>query len=635
MATSAGPHAHRVPASVARVGAALLVLLAATCLASPASAQDEEDVSETITISGRGWGHGRGLGQWGAFGYATGRSGGPWGYQTILDHFYGSTEIGGVTNPLAAVTLLSQRGKVLTVGRADGVAVDGMVGTSPAVRVTLRIDGAYDVQRASGCTAATWSVPVTVDGPVRLRAPGTTGARDDTLRLCREDGTSTGYRGELVAMARTFDGGDVGLAQTVNLVRLDDLLRGVLPMQLPPSWAGVDDGRGRQALLAQAVASRGYAAVGDGRWRDLHSGLGATFSTCDTLTCQPYGGVEKEDDRTDAAVRDTSGEVRVRSGEPVRTEYTASTGGWTAGGAFPAVQDVGDQVEANPHRAWTVYLGRSDLEARYGLGRLEAISILERSGVGADGGRVLRLRLSGTDRSVDLTGVEFRSSFGLRSDWFTVSGVPPRPRVQPRDIEQSCPVSEVPDAGYTDVSNANVHERAISCIAWWEIAEGTGGDRFEPGGRVSREQMATLVARLLEASGVTLPSDPPDAFGDDGGSVHEKAINQLAAMGVIRGASPGRYDPKAAVGRAQAAALVARGLERIPVELAVDPPDAFADDGGSVHEKAINQLAAEGIVTGVSAGRLEPFDPTRRDQMASLLARTLDLIVEETGLATP
>jgi hypothetical protein len=147
--------------------------------------------------------------------------------------------------------------------------------------------------------------------------------------------------------------------------------------------------------------------------------------------------------------------------------------------------------------------------------------------------------------------------------------------------------------------------------------------------------MATLVARLLQASGVTLPSAPPDAFGDDDDSVHEPAIDALASMGIVRGASPGRYDPKAAVGRAQAAALVARSLGHIPVELPAEPADAFADDSGSVHEPSINKLAAEGIVTGLSAGRLEPFDPTRRDQMASLFARTLDLVVEETGITHP
>jgi SpoIID/LytB domain protein len=632
MARSAG----RLACRVAIAGALAVVLLgSATAIATTAPAAAEEPISETITVTGRGWGHGRGLGQWGAFGYATGRSGGPWGYRMILDHFFGGTQVGDVTNPLAAVTLLGQRGKVLTVGRAAGVEVGGLPGTSPAVRVTLRADGAYDVQRSSSCTAAAWSPPQTLAGLVRLRAPATTGERADALRLCHDDGTSTGYRGELVAMARTFDGGDVGLAQTVNLVRLDDLLRGVLPLQLPPSWDGVDGGRGRQALLAQAVASRGFAAVGDGRWRDLHSGLGAAFSTCDTSTCQRYGGVEAEDDRTDSVVRETSGEVRVRDGALVRTEYTASTGGWTAGGTFPAVEDVGDAVEANPHRFWEAFLGRAEVEARYGLGQLQAIHILQRSGLGPDGGRVLRLRLVGTTTTVDLTGTQLRTAFGLKSDWFTVSGVPPRPPVPPRDIEQSCPAGEVPPAGFTDVSAANVHLRAIDCTAWWGLMRGTGDGAFAPARRVSREQMASLVARLLLVSGARLPADPPDAFVDDEGSIHEPAIDALAALGVINGTSPGHFQPEAAVGRAQSAALVARGLEEIPVPLVADPPDAFADDAGSPHEPAINKLAAAGIITGASAGRLEPFDPTRRDQMASVLARTLDLVVEEIGIATP
>jgi len=598
--------------------------------AAPAAAQ-QEPVSETITVSGRGWGHGRGLGQWGAFGYSTGRSGGPWDYRTILDHFYGDTQVGNIANPLAAVTLLDQRGKALTVERAAGVAVDGMEGTSTAVRATPLPSGRFDVQRADGCTADTWSAPVTVDGPVRLRAPATTGARGDALRLCRDDGTSTGYRGELAAMSRSFDGGDVGLVQTVNLVRLDDLLRGTLPRQLPPTWADADGGLGRQALLAQAVASRGYVATGDGRWRDLHSGLGASFSTCDTSACQPYGGVDVEDPRTDAVVRDTSGEVRMRGGSLVRTEYTASSGGWTADGVFPAVPDLGDDIAANPNRRWQAFLGRDQIEARYGLGRLEAIDVVERNGLGADGGRVLQMRLVGTAATRELTGAQFRAAFALKSDWFTVSGVPPRPAVEPRDTGDACPEGSIPDAGYLDVDPASIHSGAVDCVTWWGIAAGTGDRRFAPARSVTRAQMASFVARMLEVSGVPLPEDPPDAFVDDEGDVHEPAIDELAALGVVRGTSPGRYDPQSPVGRAQTASIVARALEKVPVELPLEPPDAFADDGGSVHEGAANRLAAAGIVTGKSPGRLAPFDPTRRDQMASLLARALDLVVEQTG----
>jgi hypothetical protein len=89
------------------------------------------------------------------------------------------------------------------------------------------------------------------------------------------------------------------------------------------------------------------------------------------------------------------------------------------------------------------------------------------------------------------------------------------------------------------------------------------------------------------------------------------------------------------VERAQTATLVVRAIQRLGVALPSAPPDAFADDTGSVHEAAINALAAEGIVTGVSAGFLQPSRATLRDQMASLLARTLDLVVERTGAPLP
>lgn len=587
-----------------------------------------EPISQTVTVTGRGWGHGRGLSEWGALGYATGRSGGPWDHRTILAYYYGETVVGSIGNPVGAVTLLERRDKPLSVERSAGVAIDGQDVTAGAVRAVPRPDGAYDVSTASSCDG-TWSTPVVLPSPVRLRAPGTTGAADDVLALCNDDGTTTGYRGELAAMSRTFDDQDIGVAQTVNVVRLDDLLRSVLPGQLPPSWADLDGGRGRQAVLAQAVASRGFLGYGDGRWHDLHSGFGAAFSTCDTVRCAPYAGVGVEDPRTDEAVRSTSGEVRLRDGAMVRTDFHASSGGWTAGGSFPAVRDVGDDLAANTDRSWSTYLDRGALEARYGLGQLVAIEILERNGLGDDGGRVRRMRLVGTVAAKELTGTEFRDHWGLRSDWFHVTGVPPREPVPPREITDACPESEVPRGVFVDVDPANVHALAIDCAAWWDVAEGRTATSFAPSAIVTRGQMASFVHRLMLAAGASLPDDPVDRFVDDEGTEHEAAINALAAVDVVRGKTVDRYAPGEPIERAQTASLVARALLQLGVEPGGEVVDAFADDEGLVHEASANQLAADGILTGMGPGRLAPFDPTRRDQMASLLARTLDLLVDD------
>jgi hypothetical protein len=164
-------------------------------------------------------------------------------------------------------------------------------------------------------------------------------------------------------------------------------------------------------------------------------------------------------------------------------------------------------------------------------------------------------------------------------------------------------------------------------VAWHEIAFGTGNGLFSPAGMVTREQMASFVRRMITAAGGSLPAEPADAFDDDAGSVHEQSINQLAALGVVKGVSARTYGPKLPIDRAQVASILARAVEGLGVTLTA-ATDYFTDDTGLVHEPAINKLAGEGVVTGTSAGTFTPSASTRRDQMASMVARALDLAME-------
>jgi SpoIID/LytB domain protein len=391
------------------------------------------------------------------------------------------------------------------------------------------------------------------------------------------------------------------------------------------------------ALRAQAVVARSYAAAGDTRWGDLHSAFAARATTCDDTFCQVYGGLAsisttgaityKTDPRTNTAVDETAGEVRrTASGGVARTEFSSSTGGWTAGGAFPAVVDEGDAVSNNPNHSWATSVARSKLETTYNLGTLTSIQVLDRNDLGDMGGRVVTIRLSGTSRTVDITGNQLRSALGLKSDWYDITSPPP-PTVQPRAIGTACP-SDVPAGAFSDVPADSPHLRAIDCVAWRDIAQGTGGSLFSPGMTVTRAQMASFVARMIVADGGSLPSSPPDAFDDDDGSVHEQAINQLAAAGIVQGVGPRTYGPQRPIDRAQVASILARAVVFRGVTLDSTPTDWFTDDTGSVHEQAINQLATEGVVTGTSAGSYTPSASTRRDQMASMVARALDLAME-------
>ena len=123
---------------------------------------------------------------------------------------------------------------------------------------------------------------------------------------------------------------------------------------------------------------------------------------------------------------DTAGGVREFPGGAVAsTQYSASTGGYTAPGTFPAVVDSGDSVcvpgACNPNHIWSASIPVPTLEAAWPqLGTLEAIEVTARNGLGEWGGRVTAMTLVGSESNVSLSGDVFAGALGLKSDWFTV-----------------------------------------------------------------------------------------------------------------------------------------------------------------------------------------------------------------------
>jgi SpoIID/LytB domain protein len=385
--------------------------------------------AEAVEVRGRGWGHGRGLGQWGALGYAVDAG---WSAARILDHFYGGTVAGNVGDPLVSVDLRAHTGVPVAVAATRGLrtsADDGLPGgrvPRAAVRVERVGAGRWRVFDGPGCAGPWTPRPAEVAAPdVAFLPPASTDDRRDMLQVC-EPGRVRWYRGSL----RLVDAG--GTSHLVNRLRMQAYLRGVVPRESPASWGDLGGGRGIQALAAQAVAARSYAAA---EARQPWAG------TSDTTSCQVYGGsalqvagqgvTPLEDRRSDAAVAVTAGTVRTRGGAVARTEFSSSTGGWTAGGTFPAVPDAGDAYAGNPNHTWRTTLPVERIEAAYGRGSFVGIEVTARNGFGADGGRVLAVRIRFSGGIVTATGAQFRSTFGLKSDWFTVDAGPRDSKVEP------------------------------------------------------------------------------------------------------------------------------------------------------------------------------------------------------------
>ncbi|MBK9180869.1 MAG: hypothetical protein IPM45_15115 [Acidimicrobiales bacterium] len=402
--------------------AALTPVLAVAVAPAPASAS-EVPVTGDLVVYGRGWGHGRGMGQYGAYGYAVDDG---WSYQQILDHYYGGTTLGTVpVDRQVRVRLTAFDGEALIVasgsGRLTTSADDGLAGGRQprrALYVERVGPGRFQVYDGPGCAGPWTPRPAVVQATrVDVLPPASNDNPDDMLQLC--DGPTTRwYRGSVAILESD------GTTRVVNAVPVEQYLRSSVTREVPAGWVDAGGGRGAEAVKAQAVAARSYA-LGSNRY--------AYADVCDSGACQSYagfarstnGGVRQlnEDPRIDGAIRATAGKVRLRNGVPVATEYSSSTGGYTAGGVFPAVPDAGDDTTANPNRTWTATIDDAVIEARYQRGDLRAVEILARNGLGAEGGRVTRLRLVFGGGAVEVTGADFRAAVGLKSDWFSLEPV--------------------------------------------------------------------------------------------------------------------------------------------------------------------------------------------------------------------
>jgi hypothetical protein len=105
-------------------------------------------------------------------------------------------------------------------------------------------------------------------------------------------------------------------------------------------------------------------------------------------------------------------------------------------------------------------------------------------------------------------------------------------------------------------------------------------------------------------------------FTDIDDSVHWSAIAWIADEGITAGCGGTKFCPDGLVTRAQMATFLARALDLPP-----SSGDAFTDDEGSIHEENINRIAQAGITVGCSATRYCPGGIVTRAQMATFLAR--------------
>ncbi len=207
----------------ALAAAALLVGALVGVFTTPAGAQT------SVSFVGHGYGHGRGMGQYGALGYAIDDG---WNYHQILDHFYGGTVVGSVpTSSTIDVDITDRDGKDTTVVQERGEVQVGSyitctAGVQCAVKVLRTGPGTFELFRGTACTSAWTLVAQNIHATTMVVTATKAGSNDrgDMLQLCETNGRRW-FRGDIWAI-------ETGVTQaTVNHLPLDSYVRGVVPRE--------------------------------------------------------------------------------------------------------------------------------------------------------------------------------------------------------------------------------------------------------------------------------------------------------------------------------------------------------------------------------------------------------------------
>ena len=349
---------------------AFLILGLLLVWAAPAAA------GTVFVIDGRGWGHGIGMSQYGARGYAEAG----WGHARILAHYYPGTELRIV--PARQVRVL------LAEGRASV-----RISSTRPYRVVDARGKTRKLKPGARTLAASRTLLKGLKAPLRFE-PG--------ARPLRLDGK--GYRGALVVQRSG------GRLVVVNRLPLDRYLRGVVPWEMPDDWNA-------EALRAQAVVARSYAlaTLKPGKLFDLYA---------DTRS-QVYGGIAAEADTTNRAIGATAGRVLLWNGRVATTFYHSTSGGrtaairevWPRAASVPYLVSVPDPYDTlSKHHRWgPMRLTPAEVGKATRTKGVRDL-LVERTASGRVSG--VSLKLAGATRRIEAQ--DFRRELGLRSTWFSV-----------------------------------------------------------------------------------------------------------------------------------------------------------------------------------------------------------------------
>ena len=391
-------------------------------------------VQPGVTFYGKGFGHGVGMSQYGAEGWATGAVGPALTGEQIVAKYYPGTTltyVDSATNARGPMRVLLSApsssgsatcgqaymltwlndvrspGGFTVVNEAAGNAVVGVASPNVTFQIAARNGGVQVYDQSTATPTLRYSGP----GPVTL------------VPADPNQPITIVQKGEFVRGKVQYKNDGGNNLRVVNFVGYDDYVRGVIPKEMPTGWH-------LEAYKAQALAARTYGFTS--------TGVGRDYDVRDDQSDQCYGGATVETTAGNQAVAATAGKVITYNGAAIRAYFASSNGGYSLGvGCWnhgtscvpddPWLSPVADPADlavsvpyVNPRASWQATFTSDQIRGALinyrgiDIGTLLSVDVSNQVPAGV--GHVVSIKFRGSAAALEVPADVFlRTYLGLRS----------------------------------------------------------------------------------------------------------------------------------------------------------------------------------------------------------------------------
>ena len=180
------------------------------------------------------------------------------------------------------------------------------------------------------------------------------------------------------------------------------------------------------------------------------------------------------------------------------------------------------------------------------------------------------------------------------------------------------------DSPFSDVKTSRWSYKSIVYAYENGLMDGIGGGKFDPSGTMTRGMVVTVLYRMEDKPNVEFEN----AFTDvKAGKYYSDAVIWAKNNNIVNGVSEGKFDPGGKITREQLATMLYRYAEFKGLDTRVKGDLSKFPDADKVHSYAKNALTwatDKGLITGVKSGNKDMLDPrgnATREQFATILQR--------------